>query len=150
MRYQVRHNRTAATAVILYIKWKIDRGSFVRSWWSSFFMYLQYCTVQYSSVVHARVIRCGTCAVNKYTRRTTGTRWDTNHGHYTGNSFTGTSRPRTEVLRTRTYSSAANKLFRSRALRGHLNLYPLNASSGFSLPGFRLPVSRTRLRYAFK
>jgi hypothetical protein len=47
---------------------------FVRSW-SSFFMYLQYCTV---------VKTCCTCAENKNTRRTTGTRRDTHHGHEKG------------------------------------------------------------------
>jgi hypothetical protein len=36
---------------------------------------------------------------------------------------TGISRPRTEVLRTRAYFCAANTLLRSRASRGHLNLY---------------------------
>ena len=53
------------------------------------------------------------------------------HGHKKGltpraqelHSSTGISRPRTEVLRSRTYSSAANTLLRSRASRGHLNLY---------------------------
>ena len=39
-----------------------------------------------------------------------------------GHSSTGISRPRTEVLRTRAYFSAANTLLRSRASRGHLNL----------------------------
>jgi len=41
-----------------------------------------------------------------------------------GHSPTGISRPCTEVLRTRTYSSAAaaKTLLRSRASRGHLNL----------------------------
>ena len=39
-----------------------------------------------------------------------------------GHSFTGISRPRTEVLRTRAYFFAANTLLRSRASRGHLNL----------------------------
>ena len=58
---------------ILSIKWNFVRGSWW--WWWSFFMYLQSCsTVQF----------CCTCAVNKYTRRTTGTRWDTHHGHYKG------------------------------------------------------------------
>jgi hypothetical protein len=96
----------------LYIKWKIDRGSFVVVVVFCVPTVLQYSTVQF----------CCTCAANKNTRRTTGTRRDTHHGHYTGNSSTGTSRPRTEVLRTRTYSSAANTLLRSRASRGHLNL----------------------------
>ena len=43
-----------------------------------------------------------------------------------GHSPTGISRPCTEVLRTRTYSSAAaaKTLLRSRASRGHLNLFP--------------------------
>jgi hypothetical protein len=53
------------------------------------------------------------------------------HGHKKGHapraqegrSFTGISRPRTEVLRTRAYFSAANTLLRSRASRGHLNLF---------------------------
>jgi len=40
-----------------------------------------------------------------------------------GHSPTGISRPCTEVLRTRTYSSAANTLLRCRAPRGHLNLF---------------------------
>ena len=39
-----------------------------------------------------------------------------------GHSSTGISRPRTEVLSTRTYFSAANTLLRNRASRGHLNL----------------------------
>jgi len=42
-----------------------------------------------------------------------------------GHSSTGISRPRTEVLRTRAYFSTANTLLRSRASRGHLNLYIL-------------------------
>jgi len=40
-----------------------------------------------------------------------------------GHSSTGISRPRTEVLRTRAYFSAANTMLRSRASRGHLKLY---------------------------
>ena len=56
---------------ILYIKWNLV----VRGSWSSFFMYLQYCIV---------VQICCTCAVNKNTRRTTGTRRDTHHGHKKG------------------------------------------------------------------
>ena len=43
--------------------------------WSSFFMYLQYCIVVQ--------IFC-TCAVNKNTRRTTGTRRNMHHGHRKG------------------------------------------------------------------
>jgi len=43
-----------------------------------------------------------------------------------GHSPTGISRPRSEVLRTRAYFSAANTLLRSRASRGHLNLYVIN------------------------
>ena len=39
-----------------------------------------------------------------------------------GHSSTGISGPRTKVLRTRAYFSAANTLLRSRASRGHLNL----------------------------
>ena len=58
---------------ILYIKWNLV----VRGSWSSFFMYLQYCTV---------VQICCTCAVNKNTRRTTGTRRDE------GTRTTGTRR----------------------------------------------------------
>ena len=68
---------------ILYLKWNFDRGSFV------VVVVFYVPTVQYCSTVQF----CCTCAVNKYTRRTTGTRWDTHHGHYTGNSYTGTSRP---------------------------------------------------------
>ena len=52
------------------IWWFVVRGS-----WSSFFMHLQYCTV---------VLICCTCAVNKNTRRATGTRRDTQHGHKKG------------------------------------------------------------------
>jgi hypothetical protein len=37
-------------------------------------------SVQYRTTVQF----CCTCAVNKYTRRTTGTRRDTHHGHYKG------------------------------------------------------------------
>ena len=52
------------------------------------------------------------------------------HGHKKGHapraqeehSSMGISRPHTEVLRTRTYFSAANTLPRNRASRGHLNL----------------------------
>jgi len=114
MRYQVRHNRTAATAVILYIKWKIDRGSFVRSWWSSFFMYLQYCSTDLL-----------------YTCADVQTKRQADHGHkkghapraLQGHSSTGISRPRTEVLRRNTYSSAANTLLRNHASHGHLNLW---------------------------
>jgi len=52
--------------------------SFVRSWWSSFFMYLRtYSTVQYSTVL---LYMCG----KQNTRRTTGTRGDTHHGQYKG------------------------------------------------------------------
>jgi hypothetical protein len=59
------------------------------------------------------------------------------HGHKKGHapraqegrSFTGISRPRTEVLRTRAYVSAANTLLRSRASRGHLNLCLLKQCS---------------------
>ena len=53
------------------------------------------------------------------------------HGHKKGHApraqeghpSTDISRPRTEVLRTRAYFSAANIMLRSRALRGHLNLF---------------------------
>ena len=44
-----------------------------------------------------------------------------------GHSSTGISRQRTEMLRTRAYFSAANTLLRSRASRGHLNLYNYKA-----------------------
>ena len=61
---------------ILYIKWNLV----VRGSWSSFFMYLQYCTV---------VQICCTCAVKKTQggprvqegTRTTGTRRAPTHGH---------------------------------------------------------------------
>jgi len=105
------------------------RSWFVRSFVRSFVgvrPFFLYCTtVLYSSVVHVRM-----CS-KQNTRRTTGTRRDTHHGHYTGNSSTGTSRPRTEVLRTCTYFSAANTLLRSRASRGHLNLYVCKYVSSF-------------------
>ena len=80
-------------------------------------MYLQY---YYSTVQF-----CCTCKGDQVWYMCSKQIHEEDHGHYTGNSFTGTSRPRTEVLRTRTYSSAANTLFRSRALRGHLNLWCL-------------------------
>ena len=57
--------------LILYIKWNFVRGScppFFRT-------VLQYCTV---------VQICCTCAVNKNTRRTTGTKRDTHHRHKKG------------------------------------------------------------------
>ena len=94
---------------------------FVRSW-SSFFMYLRTysTTVQYSTVQF-----CCTYMCSKQEHKA-------DHGHkkghspraQEGHSSTGISRPRTEVLRTRAYFSAANTLLRSRASRGHLNLYP--------------------------
>ena len=46
-----------------------------------------------------------------------------------GHSPTGISRPRTEVLRTRAYFSAANTLLRIRASRGHLNLFAFYSTS---------------------
>ena len=63
------------------------------------------------STVYCQI--CCTCAVNKNTRRTTGTRRDTNHGHKTGtqHSTTGISRPRTEVLRTKNTSNRENPGF---------------------------------------
>ena len=77
------------------------------------------------------------------------------HGHKKGHapraqegrSFTGISRPRTEVLRTRAYVSAANTLLRSRASRGHLNLYFMmhhNISSRTKWPNPKLPRRRPR------
>ena len=77
-------------------------------------MYLQY----YSTVQF-----CRTCAVNKNTRRS-------NHGHkkghapraLEGHSAMGISRPHTEVLRTRTYSSAANTLQRRARRHATINV----------------------------
>ena len=66
---------------ILYIKWKIDRGSW---WWSFFCTY----TVQYCS---ADLLYMCRCAVNKTPG---GPRAQEGH------PSTGISRPRTEVLRT--------------------------------------------------
>ena len=83
------------------------------------FLYLQYySTVQYSSVLLYM------CSKQEH---------KADHGHkkghapraLCGHSSTGISRPCTKVLRTRTYSFAANTLLRSRASRRHLNLYPL-------------------------
>ena len=65
-------------------------------------------------------------------RRTTGTRRGTHHGQYKG-THPRVSRPCTEVLRTRTYSSAANILLRSRASRGHLNLWHFKSSPSGSV-----------------
>jgi len=85
-------------------------------WWfvggRRFFMYLQY----YSTVLLYM------CSKQEH---------KADHGHKKGHapraqegrSFTGITRPRTEVLRTRAYVSAANTLLRSRASRGHLNLF---------------------------
>ena len=79
-------------------------------------MYQQYCTaVQISDLLYM-------CRKKKH---------KADHGHkkghapraQDGHSSTGISRPRTEVLRTRVYFSAANTLLRSRASRGHLNLF---------------------------
>ena len=56
---------------ILYIKWNFVRGSY-----PPFFRTV----LQYRTVVHI----CCTCAVKKNTRRTTGTRRDTHHGHKKG------------------------------------------------------------------
>ena len=62
---------------ILYIKWNFDRGSFV------------VVVVFYVPTVLSTVQFCYTGAVNKYARRTTGTRRDTMetireliHGHF--------------------------------------------------------------------
>ena len=85
---------------ILYIKWNLV----VRGSWSSFFMYLQYCIV---------VQICCTCAVNKNTRRTTGTRRAPIHGHLKAAHWCA--------------KNAANTLLRSRASRGHLNLFSSNS-----------------------
>ena len=79
-------------------------------------------TVQYSTVQF-----CCTYMCSKQEHKA-------DHGHkkghspraQEGHSSTGISRPRTEVLRTRAYFSAANTLLRSRASRGHPNLYPLS------------------------
>ena len=97
---------------ILYIKWTLV----VRSWWSSFFMYLQGTAVPYSTVLLYM------CCKQEH---------KADHGHKKRHApraqerhlSTGISRPRTEVLRTRAYFCAANTLLRSRASRGHLNLY---------------------------
>ena len=81
-----------------------------------FFMYLQTYLQYYSTVLLYM------CSKQEH---------KADHGHKKGHapraqegrSFTGISRPRTEVLRTRANVSAANTLLRSRASRGHLNLF---------------------------
>ena len=86
--FEIRHSNDPNTPrgvqyFILYIKWNFVRGSFVRSLVSA----LSFCTVLlHSSVVYVLQIR----------KRTTGTKRVTRHGHYTGLSSTGTSRPRTK------------------------------------------------------
>ena len=88
--------------------------------------YLQY----YSTVQYSTVQFCCTYMCSKQEHKA-------DHGHkkghspraQEGHSSTGISRPRTEVLRTRAYFSAANTLLRSRASRGHLNLFVLNGIS---------------------
>ena len=82
---------------------------------------VQYSTVQYSTVQYSTVVLY-MCSKQEH---------KVDHGHKKGHapraqegrSPTGISRPRTEVLRTRAYFSAANTLLRSRASRGHPNLY---------------------------
>jgi len=81
------------------------------------------------------------------------------HGHKKGHapraqegrSFTGISRPRTEVLRTRAYFSAANTLLRSRASRGHLNLFKIKDGKSTVVRGwwssFLLYLYSTVLQY---
>ena len=88
---------------------------------------IQYSTVQYSSTVvqYSSVVLLYMCSKQEH---------KVDHGHKKGHapraqegrSPTGISRPRTEVLRTRAYFSAANTLLRSRASRGHLNLFFLS------------------------
>ena len=58
---------------ILYIKWKIDRGSFVRG--GRRFL----CT--YSTVVQICCIHVQMCSKQNTRQTTTGTRRDTHHGH---------------------------------------------------------------------
>jgi len=87
--------------------------------WSSFL-----CT--YSTVAQI----CCTCAVKKKHTQGGPRAQEGMKGHapraQEGHSSTGISRPRTKVRRTRAYFSAANTLLRSRASRGHLNLFHLN------------------------
>jgi len=84
--------------------------------WSSFL-----CT--YSTVAQI----CCTCAVKKKHTQGGPRAQEGMKGHapraQEGHSSTGISRPRTKVRRTRAYFSAANTLLRSRASRGHLNLF---------------------------
>jgi len=103
-------------------------------WWfvggRRFFMYLQTYLQYYSTVLLYM------CSKQEH---------KADHGHKKGHapraqegrSFTGISRPRTEVLRTRAYFSAANTLLRIRASRGHLNL------CGFTL---RAPIHPFRVK----
>jgi len=52
--------------------------------------------------LYSIIMLYSTCAVlNK--KRTTGTRKDMHHGHYTGHSSTSAAMSRSEVLRTKTY-----------------------------------------------
>jgi len=91
--------------------------------WSSFL-----CT--YSTVAQI----CCTCAVKKKHTQGGPRAQEGMKGHapraQEGHSSTGISRPRTKVRRTRAYFSAANTLLRSRASRGHLNLF--NRKDGIS------------------
>ena len=107
---------------ILYMRWNfVVRGRL--------FLYLR--TVLYSSTDLLYM-----CTKQKH---------KADHGHkkghalraQEGHSSTGISRPRTEVLRTRAYFSAANTLLRIRASRGHLNL------CGFTL---RAPIHPFRVK----
>ena len=66
----------------------------VRSWWSSFFLYLQYCSTDLLYM----------CSGLEKKKRTTGTRRDTHLGHYKGYLSTGILRARIKELRARTYS----------------------------------------------
>ena len=89
------------------------RSWFVRSLVSALFSYCT--TVPYSSTDLLYI-----CSKQKH---------KADHGHkkghapraQEGHSTTGILRPRTEVLRTCTYSSATNTLLRNRASRGHPN-----------------------------
>ena len=89
-----------------------------RSWFVVVVVFVVPTVLQYSAVLFY------TCSKQKH---------KADHGHkkerepwaQEGHPSTGISTPRTEVLRTRTYFSAANTLLRNRVSRGHLNLYHL-------------------------
>ena len=78
------------------INYVFVRPWFVRSWWSSFVVYRARLTSS-TPVQHKNL--SFVCSREEKKKRAMGIRKDTHHGHYTGRTLAGTSRPRTKALR---------------------------------------------------